>query len=194
MSDGSAGPPDVYLVRHGATEWSRDGRHTGRTDIPLLPEGEEQARATGALLAGRTFSTVLTSPLQRARRTAELAGHAAAEVDDDLVEWDYGDYEGVTSREIQRTVPDWTVWSGPIPGGETLAEVATRCDRVIERLRAVDGDSLVVAHGHLLRVFTARWCRLDPVEGRRFVLGTATLSRLGWEHDMPCVHLWNARG
>jgi len=184
---------DVYVVRHGATEWSRDGRHTGRTDLPLLAEGEEQARATGALLAGRAFSMVLTSPLQRARRTAELAGHGDAEVDDDLVEWDYGEYEGITTREIQRTVPGWTVWSGPMPGGETLAEVAARCDRVIERLLAADGDSLVVAHGHLLRVLTARWCQLDAIEGRRFVLGTATLSRLGWEHDLPCVHLWNAR-
>ena len=194
MSEAAVERHDVYVVRHGATEWSRDGRHTGRTDLPLLPEGEDQARATGALLGDRRFSTVLTSPLQRARRTAELAGHADAEVDDDLVEWDYGDYEGVTSREIQRTVPGWTVWSGPIPGGESLADVAARCDRVIERLLAADGDSLVVAHGHLLRVLTARWCQLDPVEGRRFVLGTATLSRLGWEHGLPCVHLWNARG
>jgi probable phosphoglycerate mutase len=114
-------------------------------------------------------------------------------IDDDLVEWGYGDYEGVTSQEIQRTHPGWTVWSGPIPGGEAVDEVAERCDRVIDRLRAADGDSLVFAHGHVLRVFTARWCQLDPVEGRRFVLGTATLSRLGWEHHMPCVHLWNAR-
>lgn len=194
MSEAAVERHDVYVVRHGATEWSRDGRHTGRTDLPLLPEGEDQARATGALLGDHGFSTVLTSPLQRARRTAELVGHPDAEVDDDLVEWDYGDYEGVTSREIQRTVPDWTVWSGPIPGGESLAEVAARCDRVIQRLLAADGDSLVVAHGHLLRVLTARWCQLDPVEGRRFVLGTATLSRLGWEHGLPCVHLWNAQG
>jgi broad specificity phosphatase PhoE len=195
VSDGGRGRHDLYVVRHGATGWSRNGRHTGRTDLPLLPEGEDQARTTGALLDGRTFALVLTSPLQRARRTAELAGYGdAAEIDEDLVEWDYGDYEGVTSAEIHRTDPQWTVWRGPVPGGETLSQVGARCDRVIERVRAAAGDSLVFAHGHLLRVLTARWCQLEPVEGRRFVLDTATLSRLGWEHGLPGVHLWNARG
>jgi broad specificity phosphatase PhoE len=185
---------DVAVVRHGATEWSMDGRHTGRTDLPLLPAGEAQARAAGALLEGRSYALVLTSPLQRARRTAELAGHGdGIVVDPDLLEWDYGDYEGVTSAEIHRTVPGWTVWSGPIPGGETLAQVAARADRVVERLRAADGDALVFGHGHMLRVLAARWCELEPVEGRRLPLETATVSRLGWEHSVPGIHLWNAR-
>jgi probable phosphoglycerate mutase len=188
------GPPDLYVIRHGATEWSLDGRHTGRTDLPLLPQGEDEARATGALLAGHPFALVLTSPLQRARRTCELAGLGGqAVVDDDLRELDYGDYEGVTTATIRETVPGWTVWNGPCPDGETLDQAAVRVDRVIARARAADGDVAVFAHGHILRILTARWCDLDPVGGRRFVLHTATLSRLGWEHGEPGVVLWNAR-
>ncbi len=200
MSDSSAPPSEeqageLYVVRHGATEWSTNGRHTGRSDLPLLPEGEAQARAVGRLLGGRSFGLVLTSPLRRARHTCELAGYAAvAEVDDDLLEWDYGDLEGLTSVEIRAAMPGWTVFRGPVPGGETLAQVADRVDRVIARVRAVDGDSLVVAHGHVLRVLAARWCQLDPEEGRRFPLATATLSVLGWEHAVPGIRLWNAPG
>jgi len=188
------GEANLYLIRHGATEWSTNGRHTGRTDLPLLPEGEQQARATGKLIAGHPFALVLTSPLQRARHTCELAGLGdQAEIDVDLIELDYGDYEGITTAEIRETVPGWTVWTHPCPKGETLAEAATRVDRVIARVRATDGDVAVFAHGHILRILTARWCRLDPIEGRRFVLHTATLSQLGWEHDEPAIVLWNAR-
>jgi probable phosphoglycerate mutase len=188
----TGGRPDVYVVRHGATEWSVDGRHTGRTDLPLLPEGEDQARATGRLLAGHRFALVLTSPLRRARRTCELAGLGDdAVVDEDLREWDYGEYEGVTTAEIREQHPGWTVWSGPCPGGETIEQVAARADRVIERARTADGDVALFAHGHILRVLTARWCQLHPVEGRRFVLETGTLSQLGWEHEYPGVLRWN---
>lgn len=187
--------PDLYVVRHGATEWSVNGRHTGRADLPLLPEGETQARAVGPLLTGKAFALVLTSPLQRAVHTCALAGFGdGAEVDDDLLEWDYGDYEGITSIEIRRQVPDWSVFTSPVPGGETLPEVAERTDRVIARVRAAEGDSVVFAHGHVLRVLAARWCGLDPVEGRRLPLETATLSVLGWEHETPGIRLWNARG
>lgn len=184
----------LYVVRHGATEWSRSGQHTGRTDLPLLPEGEEQARATAPLLAGINFSMVLCSPMQRAQRTCELAGlRAQAEIDDDLSEWDYGDYEGVTTATIRQTVPGWTVWNGTCPNGETLTQVATRADRVIQRVRSVGGTAIVFAHGHFLRILTARWCELDPIEGRRFVLDPATVSVLGWERETPAIHRWNNR-
>jgi broad specificity phosphatase PhoE len=186
--------PDLYVIRHGATEWSTNGRHTGTTDLPLLAEGEDQARATAKLVAGREFALVLTSPLRRARHTCELVGLAEqAKVDDDLREFDYGDYEGLTTAEIRETVPGWTVWTHPCPNGEALAHAAARADRVIARALAADGDVAVFAHGHILRVLTARWCRLDPTEGRRFVLHTATLSQLGWERDEPAVILWNSR-
>jgi len=190
----SANHPLLYVVRHGATEWSKSGQHTGRTDLPLLPEGEDQARATGALLGGIDFSLVLCSPMQRAQRTCELAGlRDQAEIDDDLHEWDYGDYEGVTTPTIRETVPGWTVWNGTCPNGETIAQVAKRADRVIERVRAEHGNAIVFAHGHFLRVLTARWCELEPVEGRRFVLDPATLSVLGWERDTPAIRQWNCR-
>lgn len=182
-------------MRHGATEWSVNGRHTGITDLALLPQGEEQARAVGRLLDGRPFALVLTSPLHRARHTCELAGYAdRAEIDADLLEWDYGEFEGVTTAEIRRTIPDWTVFTGPVPNGETIHQVARRVDRVIARARAAPGDTVVFAHGHVLRVLAARWCDLDPVEGRRLPLETATLSVLGWERETPCIHLWNSRG
>ena len=188
------GQPNLYVIRHGATEWSLDGRHTGTTDLPLLPQGEDEARATGALLAGHPFALVLTSPMQRARRTCELVGLSdQAAVDHDLCELDYGDYEGVTTATIRETRPGWTVWDGDCPGGETLDQAATRVDRVIARARSADGDVAVFAHGHILRILTARWCELPPVEGRRFVLHTATLSQLGWEPGQPGVVLWNAR-
>lgn len=184
----------LFVIRHGATEWSRTGQHTGHTDIPLLPEGEEQARATGALLAHERFALVLTSPLQRARRTCELVGLGAqAEVEPNLIEWEYGEYEGITSAQIHRTVPGWTVWTGAIPGGETIEQVAARADAVIERVLAAEGDCIVFAHGHILRTLTARWCELDPCEGRRFVLDPATLCILGWEHDSRAILQWNSR-
>ncbi|CAM8658483.1 phoE Broad specificity phosphatase PhoE and related phosphatases [Acidimicrobiia bacterium] len=190
----SANHPLLYVVRHGATEWSRSGQHTGRTDLPLLPEGEEQARATGALLANIDFSLVLCSPMQRARRTCELAGLLdRAVTDNDLQEWDYGDYEGVTTPTIRETVPGWTVWSGICPNGETIEQVSNRADRVIERVRNESGNVIVFAHGHILRVLTARWCELDPVEGQRFILDPATLSILGWERETPAVRQWNSR-
>jgi probable phosphoglycerate mutase len=182
---------DVWLVRHGETEWSRDGRHTGTTDVPLLPDGEEAARAVAPRLAAETFALVLTSPLERARRTAELAGFPDAEVDPDLAEWDYGDYEGVTTAEIRESVPGWTVFTHPCPGGETAAEVGARLDRVVERCRAVEGDALLFGHGHALRVLAARWLGLEVTEGRLFVLRTATVSVLGHEHESPALLAWN---
>jgi broad specificity phosphatase PhoE len=186
--------PELYVVRHGATEWSKSGQHTSTTDLPLLPEGEEQAVATGKLLQGIEFSLVLCSPMQRAQRTCELVGlRSSAVLDTDLLEWDYGDYEGVTTATIRETVPSWTIWNGMCPGGETIDQVATRADRVIDRVRAQSGASIVFAHGHFLRVLTARWCELNPIEGRRFVLDPATLSILGWERDTPALRQWNSR-
>ena len=186
--------PLIYVVRHGQTEWSVNGRHTGRTDIPLTTTGEEQARAAGAVLAGVEFTEVWTSPLSRARHTCALAGLGdAAEVVEDLREWDYGDYEGITTATIRETVPGWTIWSGPWPGGEEPEEVAARADRVIARALASTGPVAVFAHGHILRVLAARWCELDPREGRRFLLDPAPVSILGWEHSMRAVARWNVR-
>nr|WP_218849194.1 histidine phosphatase family protein [Nocardioides perillae] len=181
----------MWLVRHGQTEWSRDGRHTSVTDLPLLPEGEEVARSLAPRL-DRRFAQVLTSPRQRARRTAELAGHPGAEVDDDLVEWGYGDYEGVTTAEIRESVPGWSVWTHAVPGGEDATAVGARLDRVVARARAADGDTLVFAHGHSLRALAARWLGLPVSEGRLLRLDTATVSVLGHERDTPVVLRWNA--
>ncbi|WP_371404421.1 histidine phosphatase family protein [Kribbella sp. NBC_00662] len=182
----------VFLVRHGETEWSKSGRHTSVTDLPLTPEGERVAAGLKERLAGESFDLVLTSPRQRARRTAELAGYPDAEVDDDLVEWNYGDYEGITTAEIRKTVPGWTVWDDPVPNGETPAQLTTRLDRVAARIAAVPGDVLVFGHSHALRGLTARWLELDVTEGRHFVLNTATLSTLGWERGSPAILHWNS--
>ena len=182
----------VWLVRHGETEWSRDGRHTSTTDLELTADGERVARELAPRLAAQDFDLVLTSPRRRARRTAELTGFADAEVDEDLVEWDYGQYEGLTTPTIRETVPGWTVWSSPVPGGETAEQVSTRLDRVIRRVAAVDGDVLLFGHGHALRGLTARWLELDVTEGRHFILHTATLSTLGWERGSPAIERWNA--
>ncbi len=182
----------LWLVRHGETEWSRNGRHTSTTDLPLTAEGERIAGELRDRLQGHEFDLVLTSPRQRARRTAELAGFANAEVDDDLVEWDYGDYEGITTAQIRETVPGWTVWADPVPNGETPAQVAARLDRVNARIAAVDGDVLVFGHSHALRALTARWLDLDVTEGRHFVLNTATVSILGWERGSAAIHQWNS--
>lgn len=183
----------VVLVRHGETEWARLGRHTGRTDLPLTDTGRDQARILGRHLAGRSFALVLTSPLARAVETAALAGFPDAIVEPDLCEWDYGALEGRTTVEIADEIPGWRIWTGPWPDGETIDEVAARADRVIARILAPDvrGDTLLVSHGHLLRVLTARWLRQPPAEGRRFALGTATLGVLGWEHGEPVVETWN---
>ena len=185
--------PEVMLVRHGQTEWSQTGQHTGRTDLELLPAGEEQARALAPVLGRVGFDLVLTSPRQRAQRTAELAGLAGGEVDEDLAEWDYGDFEGMTTKEIRAEHPDWSVWHGPWRGGETDAEVAARADRVIARcLKEPTGSKVVlVAHGHILRVLGARWVGAEVQAGRWLTLGTAAVCRLGWEHDYRSLQLWN---
>jgi broad specificity phosphatase PhoE len=183
---------EVWLVRHGETEWSKSGRHTSVTDLPLTPVGEAVARQVGERLAGEEFELVLTSPRLRARRTADLLGHDDAAVDEDLVEWAYGDYEGVTNAQIRKTVPGWTVWSHPVPGGETPEQVTKRLDRAIARARAADGQVLVVSHGHALRAFAARWLGLSVTEGRLFRLDTATVSVLAYERGTPVVLRWNS--
>ncbi|HYF71175.1 MAG TPA: histidine phosphatase family protein [Nocardioides sp.] len=187
-------PPshELWVVRHGATEWSRDHRHTSVTDLPLLPEGEEVARGLAPRLAEVEFATVLTSPRLRARRTAELAGFTDAEVDEDLAEWAYGDYEGITTEEIRRSVPGWTMWTHPAPGGESAADVSRRLDRVVARVRAVDGPVLAFAHGHSLRALAARWLDLPVGDGRHFRLDTATVSVLGYERETPVILRWNS--
>ena len=182
---------EVWLVRHGETEWSRDGRHTSTTDLPLTLEGEQVATALRDRLDDDRFVRVLTSPRRRARDTARLAGHPEAAVDDDLAEWDYGDLEGETTETIRETYPDWTIWSGPVPGGETAAEVAARLDRVVERCREADGRVLLFGHGHSLRALAARWLELPVTDGRHLRLDTATVSVLGFEHETPVVLRWN---
>jgi probable phosphoglycerate mutase len=182
----------LYLVRHGATEWSTSGRHTSTTDLPLLPEGEEAAKELAPRLAGLDFAAVLTSPRVRARRTAELAGFPDAVVDPDLAEWDYGTYEGITTAEIHRTDPGWTIWDGVTPGGETADQVAARLDRVVASARSREGDTLVFAHGHSLRVLAARWLGQPAAYGRLFYLATATLSVLGEDRGQPVVSRWNS--
>lgn len=183
---------ELWLVRHGETEWSRDHKHTSVTDLPLTPVGERAACVVRDRLAGEEFDQVLTSPRLRARRTAELAGFAGAEIVDELVEWGYGDYEGVTTAEIRETVPGWTVWTHSTPGGEPAAEVGKRLDRVVARVRETVGRTLVFGHGHALRVLTARWLGLEPAEGRLFRLDTATISVLGHERETPVILRWNA--
>jgi broad specificity phosphatase PhoE len=180
----------IVLLRHGATEWSLTGQHTGRTDVPLLDLGRQQAVAAGELLSDMEFAQVLTSPLQRAKETCELAGFDG-EPEPDLLEWDYGEYEGRTTTEIRVDRPGWSLWNDGVLGGEGAADVGRRVDRVIERARLADGDTLCVAHGHVLRVLTARWVGLPPVGGRVFYLSTATVSILGWERETPVVTLWN---
>jgi probable phosphoglycerate mutase len=186
--------PVIYLARHGETAWSLSGQHTGRTDLPLTEPGERNARALGERLRGLTFAKVFTSPLQRAARTCELAGFgAAAEIDSDLVEWDYGQYEGRRTAEIHMERPDWQLFRDGCPGGESPGEIGARADRVVGRMRAVKGDVLVFSSGHFLRVLAARWLGLDAAGGRYFLLGTASLSALGYEHHQaePAIRLWN---
>jgi broad specificity phosphatase PhoE len=186
--------PVVYLARHGETAWSLSGQHTGRTDLPLTERGERNARALGERLRGMTFAKVLTSPLQRAVRTCELAGFGAvAEIDPDLVEWDYGEYEGRRTAEIHAERPDWQLFRDGCPGGEAPDQIGARADRVIGRVRALKADVLVFSSGHILRVLAARWLGLDVAGGRYLLLSTASLSALGYEHNMtePAIRLWN---
>jgi broad specificity phosphatase PhoE len=184
--------PALTLVRHGDTEWSLSGRHTGWTDIPLVESGRRQAAQLARRLHDTPFSLVMSSPLSRALETSRLAGHGQeVTTDPDLREWNYGDLEGLTSDEIRRSMPGWTIWSGPVPGGESAAEVGGRADRVIARALTAGGDVAIFAHGHLLRVLAARWLGLAAEDGALFELGTATLSRLGWERERRVIELWN---
>jgi broad specificity phosphatase PhoE len=184
----------IYLARHGETAWSLSGQHTGVSDIPLTANGERNARSLGERLQGIPFVKMLTSPLQRARRTCELAGFAAhAEIDPDLVEWNYGDYEGKRTADIRKERPDWFLFRDGCPGGESPEDIAARADRVIARLRQIGGDALLFSHGHFLRVLGARWLGKPAAEGRFLLLTTASLSILGYEHnlDEPVLRLWN---
>jgi broad specificity phosphatase PhoE len=186
--------PTIYLARHGETAWSLTGQHTGLSDIPLTERGERNARALGSRLKGHTFARIFTSPLQRARRTCELAGFGAvAVVDPDLVEWNYGDYEGRTTADIRKQRPDWKLFRDGCPAGESVAAIGARADRVIARLRAVEGDTLVFSSGHILRVIGARWVGLEPAAGGLLLLSTAALSMLSYEHlkTDPVLRLWN---
>ncbi len=182
--------PELWLVRHGETEWSRSGKHTSPTDLPLTDRGEEVARSLRDRLSQVEFDLVLTSPRQRARRTAELAGFPDPVADEDLVEWTYGDYEGVTTEEIRESVPGWTVWSHPSPGGETPDQVSARLDRVLARAQEHD-RVLAFGHGHALRALVVRWIGRPVDEGRLFALDTATVSVLGHERETPVVVRWN---
>jgi probable phosphoglycerate mutase len=185
--------PQVYLARHGETAWTLSGQHTGLTDLPLTKRGERDARRLGERLKGHSFAGVFTSSLQRARRTGELAGFAAAFVDPELVEWDYGQYEGLKTADIHKDRPDWDLFRDGCPGGESPAAVGARADRVIGRLRTAPGDVLLFSSGHFLRVLAARWLGLEADAGRHLFLGTSALSVLGYEHNatQPVIRLWN---
>ena len=185
--------PQIVLVRHGETEWSKNGKHTSFSDIPLTLEGERQAAALKGELSEWDFKLVMCSPRARAKRTCELAGFLdRAEITDDLAEWNYGDYEGITTKEIRQKDPKWTVFTSFTPGGETPDQVAERCDRVIERAKAINDDVVLFAHSHVLRVLIARWLELPPIEGRHFVLQTGTLNILSYEHESTVLISLNA--
>lgn len=183
----------LWLIRHGETAWSLSGAHTGLTDIPLTAVGEEKARQLGERLAGQSFGLVLTSPLERARRTCELAGFGSqAEVDRDLLEWHYGEFEGLTTKQIRVATPGWTIFNGGVSGGETIEQVATRARRVIDRALAAPGDTALFAHGHILRVLAACWLGLPPIDARLLSLSTASISTLGFEHETRVITRWNS--
>jgi len=186
--------PTVYLARHGETAWSISGQHTGLTDIPLTERGERNARRLGDRLSGLTFAKVFTSPLQRAARTCELAGFGkVAQLEKDLLEWNYGEYEGRRSADIHGERPDWNLFRDGCPGGETPEQVGVRADRVVQQLRRLQGDLLLFSSGHFLRVLAARWLGLEPAAGRLFLLSTASLSALSYEHRLsePAIRLWD---
>jgi probable phosphoglycerate mutase len=184
----------VVVVRHGETDWSASGRHTGRTDLPLNEEGRRRARALAGELNSDAFELVLCSPMRRARETCELAGFASmAVICEDLREWDYGDYEGLTTPEIRTERPDWNLWRDGCPGGERPEQVGVRADRVLERARAARGDVIAFAHGHILRVLTARWIELEPAAGARFALGAGAVGVLAHERETAVIDRWNAQ-
>jgi broad specificity phosphatase PhoE len=182
----------VFLVRHGETEWSLNGRHTGSTDIPLTEHGREVARLLRPILAKESFALALTSPLQRARETCRLAGFENAHIEPDLMEWNYGRYEGLTTAEIHATAPGWLLFRDGATGGEQPGEIGARVDRVIEKVRAVTGDVILFAHGHVLRVFAVRWLGFPTSEGQRFLLDTATTNVLSYYRGIPAIKRWNA--
>ncbi len=182
----------IVLVRHGETEWSLSGQHTSHTNLPLTEKGRERAAALGPILAGWNFALVLTSPLRRARETCELAGLAdSAEICDDLHEWDYGEYEGLTTPQIREINPDWSLWQDGCPRGETPDQVGARADRALERLRSADGDAAAFAHGHILRVLAARWIEMPTSAGARFTLKAGAICVLGYERETSAIELWN---
>jgi broad specificity phosphatase PhoE len=194
VTDDGAPRAQLWLVRHGETEWSASGRHTSRTDLDLTEAGVEAARSVADKLSGTSFARVLSSPLLRARRTAERAGVGSPELVEDLREWDYGDDEGLTTAQIRESRPGWTVWRDGPQGGETCDEVGARADRVVELVRAVDGPVLAFSHGHFSRVLGARWLGLEVTDGAHLTLSTASVSVLGWERDTPAVLHWNHTG
>jgi probable phosphoglycerate mutase len=184
----------VYVIRHGETEWSINGKHTGVTDIPLTENGRNQVKCLQPVLANEVFALVLTSPLHRAMETCKLSGLGEkVEVEPNLVEWNYGEYEGVTSKEIHKTVPGWLVFNDGAPGGETPEQIGARADRVIQRVRAVQGNVALFAHGHIFRVLVARWLDLPATAGRNFLLDTGTLNILSYYRGYPAVKIWNAQ-
>ena len=182
----------IYLIRHGETEWAKNGRHTGRTDIPLTDTGREQAGFLLPIFDEVIFTRILSSPLQRALETAKLAGLSSrVEPDKELLEWDYGDYEGLTTQQIRDRVPGWSIWTHPCPNGETIDQISQRADRVVVTLRSIAGNAAIFSHGHFLRVLVSRWIGLSPDHGSRFLLGTSTLSILGYENELPVIKTWN---
>jgi len=183
---------ELWLIRHGETAWSLSGAHTSRTDIPLTDRGRERARKIRDYLRGKTFSMVLTSPLERARETCAIAGYGdVAQIDDDLCEWNYGIYEGRTTKDIQKEIPGWSVWTSPIIDGETIGQVAERANRVIARAAAKGGSVALFAHGHILRILAACWIQSPPIMGSRLALGTGAVSTLGYEHETRVITMWN---
>lgn len=184
--------PQLWLIRHGETEWSLSGAHTGRTDLPLTDRGRQRARALGQFLNQRPFAIVLVSPLQRARETCKLAGYGdVATIEENLHEWDYGDYEGRSTNDIQKDRPGWNLWRDGVPHGEAVEQVGARARQVIDHALESNGDAALFAHGHILRILTACWLQLPPDAGRLFGLDTATVSILGWERDAHVIRLWN---